>query len=213
MFECHNCRDGKAFFPRKPTAAEDYRRTYLNPTVLSQNTLLKPIAQGLKDSTQPDVSQGENKSKPLDAGLLCRKLSALKQEQDKQERFNRHLADKLTSAQPRVFPAVEEDDQSILDQHVSRVFSPYLSPGTISPKHLQRYHRSHEMSTSMPEFGTQTSTHINMLLQCVILIGENFYFDSSASITTLQVDSGACIIWIILYDIEEISSKVAFYKH
>lgn len=96
----------------------------------------------------------------INASELFQKLNALKREQEdqeKQERFSRSLADKLTSAQPRVFAAMEDqldDDQSILDQHVSRVFSPYLSPGTISPKHLHKYHHRHnEMSTSMPDFG------------------------------------------------------------
>lgn len=40
----------------------------------------------------------------------------------------------FTAAIFKKFPQLNEDnDQDILDQHVSRVFSPHLSPGTISP--------------------------------------------------------------------------------
>lgn len=96
-----------------------------------------------------------------------------------QERFSRSLTDKLSSAQPRVFPAVEDDDQSILDQHVSRVFSPYLSPGTISPKHLHRFHhRSNEMSTSMPDFGKRTNNLTNRLINKLVFVNFSICFSS-----------------------------------
>lgn len=151
-------RDGKPYFHRKPTAAENYRKSFVNPPITSQKTALKPFSQGLKASIQPAMkSHADKTSYKLDAEILFQKLDALKSEMEnveKQERFSQSLSAKLNSAQPRVFPAVEDDDQSILDQHVSRVFSPFLSPGTISPNHLHRYHhRPNEMSTSMPDFG------------------------------------------------------------
>lgn len=151
---------------RKMTSAENYRKCHVNPPVLSQKTLIKPLSQGSKemsDTMHSTQKSHADKSKCqlanyLDPQVLCEKLDALKKEMETLEvqdlRFSRSLSDKLSLAQPRVFPAVEDDDQSILDQHVSRVFSPYLSPGTISPKHLHRFHhRTNEMSTSMPEFG------------------------------------------------------------
>lgn len=138
----------------------------MNPPVASHRTAVRPLAQGLKESIGPiSKSKLEIASQPLDTVVLCQKLNELKQkqeEEEKQDRFTRSLSDKLSSAQPRAFPTEDDDDQSILDQHMARVFSPYLSPGTISPKHLHRYqHRSNEMSTSMPDFGKSNAIEEN----------------------------------------------------
>lgn len=206
-------RDGKPYFPRRPTAAENYRKCYINPSVQSQRTALKPFAQGLREAVQPParpLAQGLREAVPpparplanrpafeLNPDVLTVKLNALKQEMEnvvKQERFSQSLSDKLSSAQPRVFPAVEDDDQSILDQHVSRVFSPYLSPGTISPKILQRYHhRANEMSTSMPDFGKiikQLSSSVFQITSIAKSILSYNYF----SFASFKINSGACII-------------------
>lgn len=100
----------------------------------------------------------------FDPEELCRKLVALeeqKRQKQKEDTIKRDLSlltDKLkvfsTAEKQRVFPPAEDDSQAILDDHVSRVFSPHLSPGTASPKHIQRHqHRSSEMIHSMPDFG------------------------------------------------------------
>lgn len=160
-------RDGKPYFHRKPT---DY--SYVNPNVASQRTIVKPLSQGLKESIEPlPKSRMEKASFALDSNkdYLLMRLNDLKREQEnaeKQEQFNRVLKDRLSAPQfkthPKMFPEtllktsiVEDDDQSILDQHVSRVFSPLISPGTASPRQLQRHqqHRNSEMSSSMPDFG------------------------------------------------------------
>lgn len=168
-----NHRDGKPYFHRKPSAAEDYQRCYVNPPIASQRTfLVKSLSQGLKESVEPlPKSRIEKASITLEENknYLLMRLNHLKREQEdkeRQEQFNLVLKDKLSSpnlkSHPKMFPdtllktsIVEDETQSILDDHVSRVFSPQFSPGTASPRHLQRHHqhRSNEMSTSMPDFG------------------------------------------------------------
>lgn len=141
---------------RKPTPAEDYRKAHLNPQVSSQKTAIKPLSQGLKKSVQPILASKatDGTSYSLNYNELLEKLNVLKKEQDDQQEkqnFIHILSTKLNSAEPRVD---DVDDQSILDQHVSSVFSPRHTPGTTSPKHLQRQtYRTNEMSTSMPDFG------------------------------------------------------------
>ncbi|XP_055311072.1 axin [Sitodiplosis mosellana] len=156
-----NSKDGKPYFHRRPMPIEDMRKC-MNGPIASHKTAVYPLAQGSKERTKtpPPISKSkmEQASHPLDAAELCKKLTALKEELDKKgERLHRILSDKLQSAQPREFPLVEEDDQSILDHHVSRVFSPGDStPGNESPRHLQKnHHRSNEMSSSTPDFATQ----------------------------------------------------------
>lgn len=159
-------RDGRQYIHRKLTAAEDPRKNFINPPAAShRTTAIKPISQGLRETAVMNgFSQGrlaQANSYKLDTDTLFAKLNTVKHEQDIQESQDnlfRQVHDKLEkSKEQRVFPAMEEDDgQSILDQHVSRVFSPNQnnSPGTISPKHLSRLqHRNNEMTTSMPEFG------------------------------------------------------------
>lgn len=76
---------------------------------------------------------------------------------DDKEHFIRSLSNILNSGLPR--PDV--DVQSILDHHVSSVFSPRHTPGSTSPKNLQRsHHRSNEMSSSMPDFGKINSQNL-----------------------------------------------------
>lgn len=164
---------------RKLTPAEDYRKAHLNPPVASQKTVIKPLNQGHKESVEPK-SKAEGASYPIDYKLLYKKLEYLKREQDNElerEHFIRSLSNKLhTAAQPKVFadghqekehlmrslsnilnaaqPRGDVDGQSILDQHVSSVFSPRHTPGSTSPKNLHRsHHRSNEMSLSVPDIG------------------------------------------------------------
>lgn len=118
-------------------------------------------------------------SKPLDPEILSGKLLLLQQEQEKkeqtdrmmsekQEQIGRMLKERLTkSAQSHPQPKsstmltdllkpsnFDEDDQSILDHHVSRVFS----PGSVSPGQIHRphQHRSSEMCSSLTDFGEKT---------------------------------------------------------
>lgn len=164
-------RDGRPLIHRKQTAAEDPRRSFMNPPAASQRTLVKPTSQGLREligfngPPQAKLDQAKNfvGINPKD---LTEKLNKLKREREIQgnpDMLVHHAHERLGSR----FPAMEEDDgQSILDQHVSRVFSPgnNNSPGTISPKHLNKlHHRSNEMTTSMPEFG---KVHNSKLFSC-----------------------------------------------
>lgn len=128
----------------------------MNPPIASHKTPIRPLAQGLREAVEPNgPSQArlEQAKHQLDPNVLFAKLDKLKREEEKKEmvnlKFNRHLTEKLGELE-------EDDGQAILDEHVSRVFSPNnnLSPGTISPRHLNRHqHRSNQMTTSMPEFG------------------------------------------------------------
>lgn len=182
---------------RRPTPAEDYRKAHLNPQVMSQKSLIKPLNQGIKESVEPlSKSRPECAPYPIDPKELFEKLEMLKrkQEKEKQEKekeqqrelgknnFIQELSSKLQSAQPRTtataaaaqpgvqdkeiiarsiinmlnsgLPRDDVDVQSILDHHVSSVFSPRHTPGSTSPKNLQRsHHRSNEMSSSVPDFG------------------------------------------------------------
>lgn len=157
-------RDGRPYMHRKPTAAEDYRKTHMNPPVASHKTPIRPLSQGLRETIELNgTSQKrlEEARYKLDANVLFEKLNEVKRKIERDEmdnnksnmdknKFSRCLVEKLQRE-------VEEDDgQSILDEHVSRVFSPNNanSPGTISPRHLNRLqHRSNQMTASMPEFG------------------------------------------------------------
>lgn len=67
------------------------------------------------------------------------------------EQILRNLSNKFINLG---MPRGDVDVQSILDHHVSSVFSPRHTPGSTSPKNLQRsHHRSNEMSSSVPDFG------------------------------------------------------------
>lgn len=147
-------------------------RACLNVQGLAHRTAVRPLAQGPKASFEPTgYSRLEQASRQLDPTLLIRKLNVLKEKEEEERREKLHnlntrsLIEKLSSAEKstRQLPAHnEDDDQSILDLHVQRVFSPNLSPGTISPINLaqRHHHRSSEMSTSMPDFGKSTKVLI-----------------------------------------------------
>lgn len=147
----------------------------MNPTIASQKTVVKPLSHTMKETNDLPESlrnpfsskRMEDASKPFDRELLTKKLLELQKEQERkeqsQEQFGQLLKDKLTkpvqSQQPvmlRAFlqPTFDEDDQSILDHHVSRVFS----PGSVSPGQVHRphQHRSSEMSSSLPDYGKET---------------------------------------------------------
>lgn len=116
---------------------------------------------------------------------LCAKLMEYKQQLDKHssqhervvthhraEQFSRSLNERIEK-RLRGLPSVEDENQSILDQHVSRVFSPQFSPGTTSPKYLHRFrHHPNEMSTSMPDFSKLIMT--NQTNESIFIIIMNF---------------------------------------
>lgn len=116
---------------------------------------------------------------------LCAKLMEYKQQLDKHssqhervvthhraEQFSRSLNERIEK-RLRGLPSVEDENQSILDQHVSRVFSPQFSPGTTSPKYLHRFrHHPNEMSTSMPDFSKLIMT--NQTNELIFIIIMNF---------------------------------------
>lgn len=135
--------------------------------------------------------------------MRLNEIARERENEERQEQFNRALKDRLTSpqfkTQPKMFPEtllktsiIEDDDQSILDQHVSRVFSPHLSPGTASPRQLQRHqqHRNNEMSTSMPDFGKKrfNFSHQNSKIRSIK------HFCSSSSNASFEINTRACII-------------------
>lgn len=116
----------------------------------------------------PSESRLEQAAKPFNPMELCAKLMELKQQQTdkplfqhervRAEQFSRSLNERVERL--RGLPSVEDENQSILDQHVSRVFSPQFSPGTTSPKYLHRFrHHPNEMSTSMPDFSKLIKTN------------------------------------------------------
>lgn len=184
---------------RRQTPAEDYRKAHMNPQVLSQKSLIKPLNQGLKESDEPVSKTPSRASYPIDPKELFKKLQNYKREQEKQlenKQFAQNLNSKLNSAQPRLaadaqpdgsekeqyirslsnainsrLPRGDVDVQSILDQHVSSVFSPRHTPGSTSPKNLQRSHyRSNEMSSSVPDFGKIQTIQIDLfsvVLHCI----------------------------------------------
>lgn len=121
----------------------------MNPPIPHQKTVIRPLAQGLKGSVEPVTkARFEKASQPLDPDLLTKKLlhvQQVREEQEQQEQFGRMVNDRLAQMD-------DTDDQSILDQHVSRVFSPHRTPGTVSPGQLHRP-AMNEMSTSLSDFG------------------------------------------------------------
>lgn len=123
----------------------------MNPSDVGTETLVEPFSRSRLRA-----------SKPMDPKtfieVLTGKLKLVKEDQDKKEHFNRVLTEMhpidehqarpivptqiqqthqkaLTAAILRkISPQIEDNDQDILDQHVSRVFSPLVSPGTSSPR-------------------------------------------------------------------------------
>lgn len=113
----------------------------MNPTDLK--TLLGPVSRSRMESSKPmDQTEFVN--------ILTGKLVRVKEDQERKERLNKALkmgeTDSLRGGcmqQQKAFtdailrkmsPQIEDNDQDILDQHVSRVFSPLVSPGTASPR-------------------------------------------------------------------------------
>lgn len=166
-------RDGKPYIHRRPLPPEAMHAC-MNPAIASHRTAVRPLAQASKERIRTPEPMSNSKliqaSTPLDAAILFQKLAELKNNLEG-ESLHRILSDKLSSAQPRELPPIEDDDQSILDHHVSRVFSPNATPGNESPRHLHKnHHRSNEMSNSMPDFGELT-TQYDRAIQSLFLLG------------------------------------------
>lgn len=119
---------------------------FVNPQ--SQSVAIKPLQHGIKGTiAMPSMkSRLEQAAQELNTKELVEKLIEVKRDRDRkekqQEQFSQNLNDKLS--QHGMFVWDQEDDQSILDQHVSKVFSSGMSPGTVSPGNLHR---------SMHDFG------------------------------------------------------------
>lgn len=159
-------RDGKPFHPRRSTAAEDHKRSFLNPSVSLSRTLVRPTQQGLKEKVEPlSRSRMEQSSFAIEKNqdYLVQKLLEVKKIRDREEmdeRFDQNLKDRLKiqtfKSTQKMFPDammkpnIEDDDESILDLHVSRVFSPPRE--STSPHYHKPQHHRGEIGSSMPDF-------------------------------------------------------------
>lgn len=159
----------------KTSTNDSMKRPFLND---SKKSIVEPVTRERMEA-----------SKQMDPKKFCeilkKKLEELKVKRDKEERFQNALnevnADEppmcsktfvlnanagqvnhqaITSAILRKFSAIDLDnDQDILDQHVSRVFSPLVqSPGTSSPRQAAAISSRppplpHRSIDPMPDFG------------------------------------------------------------
>lgn len=123
----------------------------MNPNAEATQTVINPVPRSrlmkASNTSQLDPKQFHNE--------LTLKLEKVKEEREAKDHLERTLnamdpsrskssttLSMPSQAQQKALTAAifkkfsqpnEDDDQDILDQHVSRVFSPHLSPGTISP--------------------------------------------------------------------------------
>lgn len=106
---------------------------------------------------QSSLTNDENKD------YFIKQLLKLKKERERQEKgeqFNQILNDRLEiqtfKSTQKMFPDammkpnIEDDDESILDLHVSRVFSPPRE--STSPHYHKPQHHRGEIGSSMPDF-------------------------------------------------------------
>ncbi|XP_026668831.1 axin isoform X3 [Ceratina calcarata] len=111
----------------------------LNRDSLAHHTIIPRTQRAPRDLTHP--------LKPAEfAQVLIGKLENVKRERETQEKLDRHLQeseainkDALTDALTEKLMIQEDNDQAILDQHVSRVWSdltPCRSPGGLSSSRL-----------------------------------------------------------------------------
>lgn len=147
-------------------AAEDHKRSFLNPSVSLSRTLVRPTQQGLKEKVEPiSRSRIEQSSFTLveNKDYFIQKLLELQKKREKEEKseqFNQILNDRLKiqtfKSTQKMFPEammkpnIEDDDESILDLHVSRVFSPPRE--STSPHYHKPQHHRGEIGNSMPDF-------------------------------------------------------------
>lgn len=180
-------RDGQPYMHRKPTSSESMRKCF-NNNMSNANTVVEPYShERLKASRPPNQEEF--------VLLLTKKLEALEREQETMERVENTLKEAqkaddqpfcpksfashanpglphqanhhaFTTAILRKFSSISGDnDQDILDQHVSRVFSPLVqSPGTASPHQAAAILRPppplpHRTIDPMTEFGKWFSIH------------------------------------------------------
>lgn len=144
-----NDRDGQTYFHRKHPS-ESVRNNYINPLDQTTETLVEPISRSRLKSSKPLDQKTFNE-------LVSEKLERILEERERHDRLDRSLSEiqsqeeHLSRNRPNVAMSAthqkalteailrkisqqtEDNDQDILDQHVSRVFSPLVSPGTSSP--------------------------------------------------------------------------------
>lgn len=155
-----NNRDGKPYSTqRRHNIPEHLRHEYLNPPIPHQDTAVRPLAQGLNESVGAiPRARIEMASKPLDAKLLRDKLLKVKQELDQNEKLKEKIEEpeklgRILNDRLAPMADTDEDTQQILDNHVSRVFSPHRTPGTVSPSQLHRpANRCNQLSASLTDF-------------------------------------------------------------
>lgn len=142
---------------RKPSSSESIRKCYMNP-MSEANKLVEPITRERLNSSKP--FDPEVFAKKLNAKLEVLKEERDKEERlqnvlnDAQKDDESPVCAKsfasnanaglslshqanhkaITTAILRKMSTLDDNDQDILDQHVSRVFSPLVSPGTASPR-------------------------------------------------------------------------------
>lgn len=191
---------------RIPTTVENYRRAIINPETPSLKTVFKPTIEGFKETVEPlSKSRMEKASHELNPEVLTSKLNALKQQMEKKEYFDKALTDRLKTAQLQT--QFEDDDQSILDQHITRVFSPYLSPGSVSPRHVNRpHHRSSEMSSSLTDFGVFYTFEGNYFDDFSLFDSSYFPYSYTRN-APFKIDSRTCIYVDGVHYNEKISSQ------
>lgn len=126
----------------------------INPSIAHQTTVVRPVTQDGRESFG-DIPKArlEKASQPLDHELLSEKLKLLQKEQDEREKKQQHEHFSIGMLNDRLTQMDDFDNQAILDQHVSRVFSPIRTPGTVSPGQPHRpTSRYTDMSASLTDF-------------------------------------------------------------
>lgn len=129
-------------------------------------TLVRPTQQGLKEKVEPlSRSRMEQSSFILEEkwDQVIQKLMEVKKRQEREEmdeQFDQNLKDRLKiqtfKSTQKIFPDammkpnIEDDDESILDLHVSRVFSPPRE--STSPHYHKPQHHRGEIGSFMPDF-------------------------------------------------------------
>lgn len=136
------------------------------------------------------------------------KLEQYKKEQDINEKLKRRLQEEdtfdmnarqnyrhqgqaLTDAILKKLPPVDDNDQSILDDHVSRVWSdltPHRSPGTISPCPVMARRRTHDSGIS----GDSASSLGNCFKFDLWFVDTNFFSFRWPINSTLKINARAC---------------------
>lgn len=163
--------DGRSHVQRRQNSLENRTIPYLNTYTDTNVACILPRTQ------RPEVALKKPKSTEEFVQELRMKLETLRREREIERQLN-HIDATNGSLRPPPIPSKnqinhgqlvadlkrfqleEENDQSILDQHVSRVWadSPHRSPGTVSPIVPNR-RRAHDFVTT----GGDSKTYLNSI--------------------------------------------------